>query len=52
MYGTPPVRADVANNPSVFLSPADLGKMVAPDAINNDLRRLMTRTFTSFKTGL
>ena len=46
------VRADVANNPSVFLSPADLGKMVAPDAINNDLRRLMTRTFTSFKTGL
>ena len=31
---------------------ADMGRMVAPDAINNDLRRLMTRTFTSFKTGL
>lgn len=46
------VRPDVANNPSVFLSPADLGRMVAPDAINNDLRRLMTRTFTAFKTGL
>jgi len=26
--------------------------MVAPDSLNNDLRRLMTRTFTSFKTGL
>jgi putrescine transport system substrate-binding protein len=46
------VKAEVATNPSVFLSPADMGRMVAPDAINNDLRRLMTRTFTSFKTGL
>jgi putrescine transport system substrate-binding protein len=26
--------------------------MVPPEALNNDLRRLMTRTFTSFKTGL
>jgi putrescine transport system substrate-binding protein len=26
--------------------------MSAPDAIANDLRRLMTRTYTSFKTGL
>jgi len=46
------VKPEVANNPSVFLSPDDMGRMVAPDAINNDLRRLMTRTFTSFKTGL
>ncbi len=46
------VKPEVANNPSVFLSPENMGKMVAPDAINNDLRRLMTRTFTSFKTGL
>jgi len=46
------VRPEVANNPSVFLSADDMAKMVAPDAINNDLRRLMTRTFTSFKTGL
>jgi putrescine transport system substrate-binding protein len=29
-----------------------MSKMEPPDAINNDLRRLMTRTFTSFKTGL
>ena len=46
------IKPEVASNPTVFLAPADLARMVAPDAINNDLRRLMTRTFTSFKTGL
>jgi putrescine transport system substrate-binding protein len=46
------IRPDVASNPTVFLAPAELQKMVAPDALNNDLRRLMTRTYTSFKTGL
>ena len=46
------IRPDVANNPTVFLSSVDLARMVPPDSINNDLRRLMTRTFTSFKTGL
>jgi putrescine transport system substrate-binding protein len=46
------IRPDVANNPTVFLAPAELAKMVPPDALNNDLRRLMTRTYTSFKTGL
>jgi putrescine transport system substrate-binding protein len=46
------IRKEVASNPTVFLSEADLKKMIAPDALNNDLRRLMTRTYTSFKTGL
>jgi putrescine transport system substrate-binding protein len=46
------VRPEVANNPTVFLSAADLAKMIPPDSLNNDLRRLMTRTYTSFKTGL
>jgi putrescine transport system substrate-binding protein len=46
------IRAEVANNPTVFLGPAEMAKMVPPDALNNDLRRLMTRTYTSFKTGL
>ncbi|MEX8517074.1 MAG: polyamine ABC transporter substrate-binding protein [Leptothrix sp. (in: b-proteobacteria)] len=46
------VKPEVANNPSVFLSEADMKKMVAPAALNNDLRRLMTRTYTGFKTGL
>jgi putrescine transport system substrate-binding protein len=45
------VKPEVANNPTVFLGAQDMAKMVAPDAINGDLRRLMTRTYTSFKTG-
>jgi putrescine transport system substrate-binding protein len=48
----PFVKPEVASNPTVFLSPENMAKMVPPAAINNDLRRLMTRTFTSFKTGL
>src|SRR5688572_9126194 len=46
------IRTEVANNPTVFLPANELAKMVPPDALNNDLRRLMTRTYTSFKTGL
>ena len=46
------IRPEVASNPTVFLSPADLARMVPPDSLNNDLRRMMTRTYTTFKTGL
>ena len=46
------VKPEVASNPSVFLAPADLARMMPPESLNNDLRRLMTRTYTSFKTGL
>lgn len=46
------VKPEVANNPTVFLSDADMKKMAAPDAINNDVRRTMTRMYTSFKTGI
>ena len=46
------VKPEVASNPTVFLPPADLKNMVAPDSLSNDLRRLMTRTYTGFKTGL
>ncbi|MFO1214867.1 MAG: polyamine ABC transporter substrate-binding protein [Burkholderiaceae bacterium] len=46
------IKPEVANNPTVFLSPNDMKTMVPPDALNNDLRRLMTRTYTAFKTGL
>jgi putrescine transport system substrate-binding protein len=46
------VKPEVANNPTVFLSAAEMAKMKAPDSLNNDMRRLMTRTYTSFKTGL
>ena len=46
------VKPEVANNPAVFLSPADLKTMQAPDAIGSDIRRTMTRLYTSFKTGM
>ncbi len=46
------VKPEVANNPTVFLSATDMKPMAAPDSLGNDLRRLMTRTYTSFKTGL
>ncbi len=46
------VKPEVATNPTVFLAPADMAKMKPPGALNNDLRRLMTRTYTGFKTGL
>jgi len=46
------IRPEVATNPTVFLSPADMARMIAPQPINNDIRRLMTRTFTAFRTGL
>jgi putrescine transport system substrate-binding protein len=46
------VKPEVAQNPTVFLAPADMAKMKPPGALNNDLRRLMTRTYTGFKTGL
>ena len=46
------IKSEVANNPTVFLSAADLARMLPPDSLNSDLRRLMTRSYTSFKTGI
>ncbi|WP_338847516.1 polyamine ABC transporter substrate-binding protein [Massilia sp. W12] len=46
------VRKDVAENKSIFLSEADKARFVAPEALNADIRRAMTRVFTKFKTGL
>ena len=45
------IIAEVAANKTVFMSAEDLGKMVPPEAVNNDIRRLRTRLFTTFKTG-
>jgi putrescine transport system substrate-binding protein len=46
------VKQDVVNNKTIFLSDEDLAKMIAPDAVPNDIRRVMTRLYTRFKTGL
>jgi putrescine transport system substrate-binding protein len=41
----------VAANKTIFLSPEDLHKMTAPDAVPQDIRRVQTRIFTNFKAG-
>jgi putrescine transport system substrate-binding protein len=41
----------VADNKSIFLEPASMKTMVAPDALPQPIRKVQTRTFTSFKTG-
>jgi putrescine transport system substrate-binding protein len=34
------------------MSPEDLARMVPPDAVSSDIRRVRTRAYTSFKTGM
>ncbi|MGA0612492.1 polyamine ABC transporter substrate-binding protein [Caldimonas sp. KR1-144] len=45
------VKKEVAENPTVFLSAADHAKLTAPDSVPQDIRRVQTRVFTSFKSG-
>lgn len=46
------IKPEVANNPTVFPPEAEMKKMALPDAVTNDIRRTMTRLYTSFKTGV
>ncbi len=45
------VKKDVAENKSIFLEPAALKTMTAPDALPQPIRKVQTRTFTNFKAG-
>jgi putrescine transport system substrate-binding protein len=45
------VKKEVAQNPTVFLSAADVAKLTVPDAVPQDIRRVQTRIFTSFKAN-
>ena len=45
------VKKDVAANKTIFLSDADLKRLTPPDAAPQDIRRVQTRIFTSFKAG-
>jgi putrescine transport system substrate-binding protein len=49
---TPFVDAEIKNNPSIYLSAADMSHLVPPDTVDNNTRRVMTRFFTRFKSGL
>jgi putrescine transport system substrate-binding protein len=46
------IKPEVASNPTVFPGDADMQKMALPEAVTNDIRRTMTRIYTSFKTGI
>jgi len=47
------IKPEVANNPTVFLSPENLAKMAGTaEELSNDIRRQQNRVYTSFKTGL
>ena len=45
------VKKDVAENKTIFLSDADKKRLTPPDAVPQDIRRVQTRIFTSFKAG-
>ena len=45
------VKKEVAENKTIFLEAAAAKSMVAPDALPQDIRKIQTRTFSSFKTG-
>jgi putrescine transport system substrate-binding protein len=45
------VTKAVADNPTIFLSPADLKKINPSDAVSQEVRRVQTRIFTSFKAN-
>ncbi len=46
------IRPELVNDPAVFLPPVDRARMVSPAPLNNDMRRLMARVYTTFKTGI
>ncbi|MBV8634746.1 MAG: polyamine ABC transporter substrate-binding protein [Burkholderiaceae bacterium] len=48
----PLIKPEVRDNKAVFLEGDVLSRMVPPDSVSNDIRRLRTRLFTTFKTGL
>ncbi len=48
----PFIRPELVNDPAVFLPSTELARMVSPAPMNNDLRRLMSRIYTTFKTGV
>jgi putrescine transport system substrate-binding protein len=45
------VTKSVADNPTIFLSAADINKLTSPDAVPQDIRRVQTRIFTGFKAN-
>ena len=45
------INPEIINNKTIYLSKEDMARMVAPRMYNNDQRRIVTRSYTTFKTG-
>jgi putrescine transport system substrate-binding protein len=45
------VKKEVAENKSIFLDAVATKTMIAPDALPQEIRRVQTRTFSTFKTS-
>lgn len=46
------IKKDIAENPTIFLSEEDKKRLVSARMVSNDTRRIMTRMFTRFKSGI
>jgi putrescine transport system substrate-binding protein len=46
------IKPEIVGNKSVFITGSDLERLSPPEAVSNDIRRLRTRLYTTFKTGL
>jgi len=46
------IKPEVIGNKAVFLQPEDMARLAPPESVSNDIRRLRTRLYTTFKTGL
>ncbi len=46
------VDETIKRNATIFLAPSDVAKLIPPGTVDNGTRRVMTRLFTRFKTGL
>lgn len=46
------IKPEIINNKTIYLSKEDQARMFGPRTYNNDQRRLVTRSYTSFKTGI
>ena len=48
----PFIRPDIANDRTVFPADEDMRRMATPDVLSSEVRRLSTRIFTTFKSGI
>lgn len=46
------VKKDLADNKTIYLTDDDKKRMTVPEPYSTDTRRVMTRVYTKFKTGL